>query len=402
MSAPSSTSSSEGRPAAGGRRLLALLAAGLAFWLALYLAVVLLIDPYGVSPLQLRLEGINLHKPKRVDIDRTFKPVEVWLRQPRTIFLGTSRTQQGVDPAVLDGTPHAPAYNAAVPNGSVPLNLGYLRLYADADRRLQTAFVELFLYNFLIPALPEDPAPRQDFAVPPLGVDSLIENAASLLLSGDALVDSVRTLNFNRHGETPGREVMPGGWLRYPPGHDAATAFSGFPDYVWQALHPQPPHLQAVNLTALEALREMRQMAAEAGIDLIVYLAPNHIIHDFYLELAGGWPAIERLLLELSAIGGVYSLAQPGPLSAEPIRREMTYWYDPFHYTPAAGEKFVRALAGQAVADMPEDFLVPLTAERVPALIAARRQAVRDWAAANPDWARQMDEAYRRWRDARS
>src|SRR5512144_1026210 len=100
MSVPFSTTSSD-TPSRGYLRALAL---GVAIWLGLFLIFTWTVDPYGVSPTQLALRGINTQKPKRVDIDRLIKPYEVWRYQPRTVFLGTSRVHQSLDPAVLDGT----------------------------------------------------------------------------------------------------------------------------------------------------------------------------------------------------------------------------------------------------------------------------------------------------------
>ena len=59
------------------------------------------------------------------DDEDDIKPYEVLRRQPRTVFLGTSRIHEAFNPAVLDGTPYAPAYNAAVPGASIAENIAY-------------------------------------------------------------------------------------------------------------------------------------------------------------------------------------------------------------------------------------------------------------------------------------
>ena len=89
-------------------RYLLLLALGVAMWTGVSLASILIIDPYGVSPVHVAIAGVNVLKPKRVDVDRLIKPYEVSRHQPRSVFLGTSRIQQSIDPAVLDGTRFAP------------------------------------------------------------------------------------------------------------------------------------------------------------------------------------------------------------------------------------------------------------------------------------------------------
>jgi hypothetical protein len=97
------------------------LAVSVAIWLGLFVLFTWTIDPYGVSPLRLSLQGMNAQKPKRIDIDRLIKPYEVWRYQPRTVFLGTSRVHQSMDPAALDGTRFAPAYNASMPAASMDM-----------------------------------------------------------------------------------------------------------------------------------------------------------------------------------------------------------------------------------------------------------------------------------------
>jgi hypothetical protein len=66
MSVPFSTTSSD-TPSRGYLRALAL---SVAIWLGLFLIFTWTVDPYGVSPMQLAMRGINTQKPKRVDIDR--------------------------------------------------------------------------------------------------------------------------------------------------------------------------------------------------------------------------------------------------------------------------------------------------------------------------------------------
>src|SRR5262245_60037338 len=117
------------------------LALSLLAWLSLYFIFTWTIDPYGVSPICFSAHGINEIKPKRLNIDRLIKPYEVWRYQPRTIFLGTSRAHQSLDPSVLDGTRFAPAYNASMPAASMEMTAAYLRQYVRLDRKLHTVIV---------------------------------------------------------------------------------------------------------------------------------------------------------------------------------------------------------------------------------------------------------------------
>jgi hypothetical protein len=206
------------------------LASGVAIWLALFLVFTWTIDPYGVSPVRLSLQGINAIKPKRVDIDRLIKPYEVWRHQPRTLFLGTSRVHQSIDPAVLDGTRFAPAYNASMPAGSMDMHAAYLRQYIQLDPNLRTVIVELFLPNFI-----GGPAGLGYGTWP-----EFIRNAVTLFASADTLWDSASTLVYNAVSGRPTFQVSPGGYLERPPGRDTQAPFEGFAAYIWSPQVSEP------------------------------------------------------------------------------------------------------------------------------------------------------------------
>lgn len=391
MSARSSTSSSRPDRGAGEAGYLGLLAAALGFWLALFLAITLLVDPYGISPVKLTIEGVNTLKPRRVDIDRILKPVEVWQQAPRTIVLGTSRTHQGIDPSAFAGTKLAPAYNASIPNGSLPLHEGHLRHYAAINPRLDTVIVELFVYNFLIPV---PPGPAETPPSPPpvrFGIGDLAANARDLLFSMDTIAATIDTVLANRLEQPRGNEILAGGQYHIPPGHDAHNAFSAFPPYVW-TLHPVPPEVLGLNPHSFALVRAMQDLADEKGFALTFLVAPDNPIFDYYIDQAGAWDLIAQWLTRISSLStvlvpGIPEPAQPDRRVHEPIGPEMTYWYDPFHFTPELGRAMVDGLTGRS------DYLVRLTPDRVPELVANRRQALARWAAENPGWVARMQDA---------
>jgi len=105
----------------------------------------LLVDPIGISPIRIAIAGFNEWKPLRRDYDRLVKPYDVARTEPKTIFIGSSRIKQTIDPRLLAGTRFAPAYNAGI-NGSTDyeeLN-SYLQYYIRADKELRHVFIEAF------------------------------------------------------------------------------------------------------------------------------------------------------------------------------------------------------------------------------------------------------------------
>lgn len=122
---------------------------GFVLWLVIFTAFIAFLDPYGLwnTP---KIERINAHKPARANLDRQIKPLEVLRDQPRTIFLGTLRAQQGFDPAVLDRTEYAPAYNASIPSGTIMENEVLLNHYFEIDPSIKHVVMEVFLYQMIL------------------------------------------------------------------------------------------------------------------------------------------------------------------------------------------------------------------------------------------------------------
>lgn len=366
--------------------LIALVMCGVA-WAGLYLAFTLTVDPYGVSPLKISSEGFNEYKPKRVDIDRVIKPYEVWRYQPHTVFLGTSRIHQSIDPAVLDGTGYAPAYNASIPASSLGLNVAHLRQYVELDPHLKTVFVELFLYNFLGQGQERTRKTLKEF----------VQSSANLFVSNDALWASVVTFAYNLLIHKPIYEIKSGGYYYYPPGHDATGPFAGFPAGIWP-LHETRAAGMELHEPAFESLREIVKVAQKHKLELVFLLTPNHAYDDYYIDAIGAWDKVEEWLRRLSAEPiTIYSFSQPNPWVYEPVRKPMRYWNDPYHFSLEMGNAMQFALTQRKFADMPDGFMVRMTPENIAEHIASRRAAIREWAKVNPSFVAAFQEERRRW-----
>ena len=370
------------------------LAAGAIFvvaWGALFLAFTWIIDPYGVSPVRVHWDRINRFKPKRLDIDRLIKPYEVWRRQPRTVFLGTSRILQSMNPSALDGTGYAPAYNASIPASSLGMNASHLRQYVELNPRLRTVVVELFLYNFL--------GQGQEHA--PKTLAEYVGNTATLFVSADVLWASIQTLVYNLWTPVPCYEIKPRGYFYYPPGHDAKGTFDGYPAGIWRQHEGRRNGLR-LHEPAFEALREIVALGRTHGLDVIFVVTPNHAYDDYYLDAVHAWSTVEEWLIRVtSAAPVVYSFSQPNAWVYEPVSSRMRYWNDPYHFSIEMGQGMQQALAGSPGRDTPDDFMVRLSPEGARAHVASRKAAIGRWAAQNPDFVAAFRDERRKWEMAR-
>lgn len=377
MSAPSSTSSSE-RVAPGFLRWLLGGCVGAAAFVVTLVAVV---DPYGISPLGVSVSGFNAIKPKRKDIDRLIKPIEVWQKQPKTVFLGTSRIHQSIDPSVLDGSRFAPAYNASVPAVSLGMNVAYLDLYGRIAPSIENAFVEIYLYNFLGQGQAADPMPAWH----------LLRDGFSLTFSGNAVIDSLVTITHNRPGRRPTYEVRPGGYFSYPPGHDPSGTFSAFPAGMWDIF--RRTGTLALSDAAFASVDQMIETAKRRNIALTFLATPNHAYFDYYIDTVDGWGLVEEWLMRLTAKAEVYSFAQANAWSEEPPASRMAYWNDPIHFSLEIGKAMQLALLGRPEPGTPPNFMVRLTPDNVKEHVAQRREAIRAWTKRNLPFALTFENA---------
>jgi len=368
-------------------RYLFALGLGISFWIVLFAGFTLLVDPFGVSPLRVSISGVNAFKPRRVDIDRILKPYEVWRYQPKTVFLGTSRIHQALDPAALDGTGYAPAYNASIPASSLGLNISHLQQYVELDPQLRTVVVELFFYNFL--GQGQEHAPK-DFS-------EYLRNTLSLFISAETLWAAVQTVGYNLAKSRPAYEIKPRGYYYSPPGRDPRASFDGFPEGIWKLHATRGPGMK-LHEPAFEAVQAIIDLCRKHGLELIFVLSPNHAYDDYYVESVDAWGTVQEWLTRLSAFDAtIYSFSQPNAWVYEPVSENMRYWYDPYHFSLLMGGALQRTLAGVANEGAPQNFAQRLAPAMVAEHVASRRAAVREWAKANPAFVAAFQEERRRW-----
>lgn len=353
-----------------------------------FLAVTLIVNPYGVSPLAVSWQHINRYKPARIDIDRLIKPYEVWRYQPKTVLMGTSRIQQGFDPAVFDGSRFAPAYNASIPASTVRLNVENLRQYVALDKNIKAVFLEVFFYQFI----KSESGAFLDRRTKPSGI---LEDGARLFLSWDVLEAAVKTASYNLGGGQPVQEISPGGQFYYPPGHDSKGGFDGFAAGIWR-LHETRPRMQ-LDDRAFQALSEFIETCKKNHIELKLLLTPNHVYDDYYIGSIHAWGKVQTWLERVTTMAPVVSFSQPGKATDEVVTTDMQYWNDPYHFKLDLGRMVMRSLLGQPVPGMADDFKVVLTPSLVAEHVAKRRAFAEQWAKSHQEFVAAFNRERQKW-----
>ncbi|WP_376984597.1 hypothetical protein [Bosea sp. R86505] len=332
-------------------------------------------DPYGVSPIGTARPGFNSTKLKRLNIDRQLKPFEVWRYQPDTIFIGTSRVNQALDPAILDGTSFGRAYNAAIPASTLAENEASLAFFVRLAPGLKNVLMEAFFYNFT-----RDQAPAPAFTIGQFASDVL-----ALQFSFQALRHAVDTVHYNRITDAVPAHVTTRGYWIPDSWAKPGDTFQEKPFISSIVAAEEQFPLQGIKPSAVATLDRIVALAKAHEVELTLLVLPAHAWDDYRLLSLGHWEKLEDYYRMLAGYAGVVSFAQPNEVTQEPARIGMRWWYDPVHPSLNAGRMALRAIRGDPVGT-PSNFMVRLTPEALPALLAERRAAAERWAAENPDF----------------
>ncbi|MDT9000883.1 hypothetical protein RQP53_16525 [Paucibacter sp. APW11] len=388
--------------------LLAATAAGFNAWVNPYL----LFD----TP---RVAGFNAKKPAVETRERLMKSYEALRRPARTLIIGSSRTDLGLDPASAAWPERLrPVYNLSLV-GSGPetgvrfaqhLLAGEPAKAAAADTLIVGLDFESFLFGATAPAAPSAAAQEvearllvlADGRANPQRRQQLLLDHVAGLLSLDALIDSVQTVRANRGGAQP--DIEPNGHLsegrfeQWVQADGFARLFEQKNVQAVQALakpHRQLGGVVGAPLSMPFKLQTLINFAAQRQMKLLLAIQPSHASRLDLLDHLGYWSAYEqwkRAVTQEVAVArqggqdvsvwdfGGYEAPMLEKVPAPGDRRARMRWFwDPVHYSAALGEQMVAAMLGEgALATEPVGVLLtPQNLEARLAQVRADRQRYR-------------------------
>jgi hypothetical protein len=366
-------------------------------WVALATLVAgfnLLVDPIGISPIRIAIAGFNEWKPLRQDYDRIVKPYDVWRSHPRTIFIGSSRIKQTVDPKLLAGTRFAPAYNAGI-NGSADYEEvnSYLQYYISTDKNLHHVFIEAFVSAMFS----AEQNPRMATSLKPViqyGLEHYVADLGSVLFSVDGLNSAMRTAWLNRR-RARDHWVVPGGgsWedgfapVALQPNHRSVRNVFNFVlhNAVFHSTSRFDPHIPV-------AAGAMIDHCKRHGVECRFFLSPLHADVLYAAYYLGLWPELEKLKRTLAELGPTYDFTRYNDIIDERIG-PVVYWPEAFHFAPALGELMTKAMIRTRTGAMPANFGVVIDKDNIDASLAAWREERDRWIAQHPDSVARMRKA---------
>ena len=113
--------------------------------------VVIVINPYRLFPVTVKIKGINDIKPKLYPFQQYIKLFDIAHQKPKTILLGSSRILWGVDPQspILQQKNYTPVYNAGILGPSMILIRQYFdhALFSQPDLKRVILGIEYVGFN---------------------------------------------------------------------------------------------------------------------------------------------------------------------------------------------------------------------------------------------------------------
>jgi hypothetical protein len=392
------------------------------------------VDPFGMYRLG-DLEGFNAYKPAVDHRVRLVKAYDVRRLRPQGIILGTSRSHLGLRPS-HDGWDLAakPVYNLAFDGATTKEMYQYL-LHAHSVRPLRQVVLGLDTYHAtLAPA-----AARPDFDAHLLdspggwALPSLIRADLKVLTSLDTLRASLATVRSQTDREpgwfAPDGQRLGGVFFRRageqfeqlgPRGYfeEIDRLEVGFKREGQLAASARSPGRTAepgtaAGETSLEYIRRIVAFCRAQGVDLRIFIAPEHA-HQLEITAAiGEWATLEnakRALVALLAADAARHLGAPpiplwdfsgySSITTEALpepgsRAEMGFYWDSSHFKDVVGDLVLDRLfsLSDPRRPVPPDFGVRLTADTIEPALARLRAAQLAYRRSNPQdaaWIRSL------------
>ncbi|NER78924.1 MAG: hypothetical protein F6K42_04965 [Leptolyngbya sp. SIO1D8] len=338
----------------------------------------MLVDPYGVlsSPV---IANLNEEKPQKASNVRLFKAIDITHLNPKTVFLGSSQAEYGLNPSHPALDSHQPAYNLGIPNSNMYEMLRYLEHAIANQPDLEVVVIAL---DFI--AFSGANTNRVDFDESRLEKDKLaLNDLLNVTVSTDALHSSVETVieNIDQDNLNP----------YFPDGRRDESFFDSdrskidvFKQYI-NAYFDRPELYGQYTLSEsmIENFEAIVALCQEKGITLEVFISPYHATQLEAIHVAGLWPVFEEWKRQIVEITPIWDFSGYSTVITEPVNDQMKYFRDSVHYREEIGGLILNRVLDYQDKDVPENFGIWVTPDNIETHLSQIRSDHQDWAAEN-------------------
>jgi hypothetical protein len=338
-----------------------------------------IIDPYGFYRLVDRA-GFNQQKEGVRNKIRYVKALELPLRKPKTIIIGSSRVHDGINPlhALLRDPTYAPTYNLGIDMARIHESKEYLKhALINAEIKRVIIGLDFFMFN-------ASQKVNYNFDSELVGRKINIGDYLSTsIFSKDAFVDSIRTIKTSlsqpERKEFLSNGFRPGNFVFYKVKNYAALHY--YINYIFMSSLPNQTKYYA-DVTSdqgvFDDFEDILKTCAANSIDVKIYISPAHANLDGEGILAAGkWNMMENWKRKVVMLADRYNapiwdFSGYNSITTELVRTPMSYYWDSSHFTEVVGNFILERIFTEG-GNVPHDFGVRLYNENVESHMAAIR-----------------------------
>ena len=351
-------------------------------------SVNIVIDPYGILGIS-TISGLNKVKPIKSQNVRLFKAVDVSRIKPEMFFLGSSRTDYGMNPSHPALKNYQSVYNLAIPGA----NMYEVRRYFEHAIANHPNFkkavinIDFFMFNDFKEDTP-------DFKESRLEKTRLtLSDAFNSIFSIDGLIASARTVKTNFENPTAVGPYYPNGQRDAEDTIEKVYQNRPFKEifqitlknngFIRRANNQEKVY--EISESYLKELQIIVDLCKKKGVDCQIFISPSHATHRESIRVSGVWPIFEQWHREIVKIAPVWSFSGYNSITTEPIRENMKNYIDPSHYRSEVGDLVLNRILKYNEDKVPDDFGVLLTPENIESYLEKVRSDREAWAKKHPD-----------------
>ena len=337
------------------------------------------IDPFGVMDTPM-VKGVNQSKPETVYNTRLYKAIDLTRQNAKTIFLGASRVEEGLNPEHPALAAYQPVYNLAMPAASFYEQRRYLEHALATQKNLEVVILGIDLW-----LLSHRRRTRSGFQEARLGKNSLrFSEALKINLSWDTFDKSWETLEKNLRA--------PESIYYYSNGVRDVDYLKNIEFTSWLPSIVNNPK-DFISPVALKNFKKIRDICKNNGLKLKAFITPPHVTQFEAIYMAGGEKVvIEQGKREIVKILPVWDFSGYNSITTEPINSEMTKYRDSSHHTMKVGDLILNRILQYREQETPPDFGIWITPDNIEEHLIKIRADREVWRKENPDTVKMLED----------
>lgn len=340
-----------------------------------------IVDPYGLYR-TVEITGFNQQKEGVRSKIRYVKAMELPLRKPQTVIIGSSRVHDGINPQhpLLLDPAYSPSYNLGIDMDRVHESLEYLK-HAIVNSKIKRVIFGLDFFMF-------NASQKVNYNFDPELVGRKVtigDYVKTSIFSRDAFVDSIRTIKMS-HSQPERKEFLdngfrPGNFVFYRVKNYSALHY--YTNYIFMSSLPSQTKYYAdmtIDKEVFDDFEEILKICKQNNINIMLYISPAHAHLDGEgIAASGKWDMMEDWKRKIVAISEKYNaplwdFSGYNSITTEQVKTPMKYYWDSSHFTEVVSDLILKRMLLGRGDDIPANFGIRLSNQNIELHLAAIRE----------------------------